>query len=167
MMVTGACLSKDASKAIRDAEDELKKNESQVNDNSIKVSNYQSRISTIQNEIKETDKVLNKIQREIEEVRQHLEVTADFQQIVREAVNLLSVLSGRVTVLERQTQRFILSGPVMKCMEDVMKAAENVGENQLLYSKGVPVSINTLKENVGGLLALCNSPKNSEYDSHY
>ncbi|XP_056126315.1 uncharacterized protein si:dkey-85k15.4 [Rhinichthys klamathensis goyatoka] len=167
MIATGAGLSVDASKAIRDAEDELKKNESQVNDNSIKVSNYQSRISTIQNEIIETDKVLNKIQREIEEVKQHLEVTADFQHVVRKAVTLLSVLSGRVTVLEKQTQRFILWEPVIKCMEDVMKATGNVAENRLLYRQGVPGFINALRENVGGLLALCNSPKHSEYDSYY
>ncbi|XP_077061006.1 uncharacterized protein LOC143713795 [Siphateles boraxobius] len=167
MMITGACLCKDATKAISDAEDELKKNESQVNDNSIKVTDYQSEISTIQNEIKETDKVLDKIQREIEEVKQHLEATADFQQIVRKAVNLLSVLSGRVTVLERQTQRVILWEPVIKCMEEVMKAAGNVGENRLLFNQGVPGFIKALKENLGGLLALCNSLKNSEYGSCY
>ncbi|CAM4699075.1 hypothetical protein PO909_009172 [Leuciscus waleckii] len=167
MMATGACVRDDASKAIRDAEDELKKNQSQVNDNRKKVSNYQSNISTIQNEIKETEKVLDKIQREIEEVKQRLELIANYQQLTRKAVNLLSVLSGRATVLERQTQRFILSGPVIKCMEDVMKAAENVAENRLLYSQGVPGSINTLKENVGDLLALCNSTQNSEYDSYY
>lgn len=167
MIAEGIRVSEDADEAIRDAEDELEENKSEVNDNSRKVSNYQSKISTIQNEIKETDKLLNKIQREIEEVKQHLEVTADFQQIVRKAVTLLSVLSGRVTVLERQTQRFILWEPVIKCMEDVMKAAGNVAENRLLYRHGVPGFINALKENVGGLLALCNSPQNSEYDSYY
>jgi len=167
MMIKGACESVDASKAIRKAEDALKTNESQVNDNRIKVSNYQSKISTIQNEIKTTDKVLNKIQRQIEEVKQHLEVTADFQQVVRRAVTLLSVLRGRVTVLERQTQRSIHWEPVIKCMEEVMKATGNVAENRLLYRQGVPGFINALRENVGGLLSLCNSPNNSEYDSYY
>ncbi|KAK7157482.1 hypothetical protein R3I93_008848 [Phoxinus phoxinus] len=167
MMVTGVCSSLDALKAIRDAEDELEKNESRVNNNSRKVSNYQSEISTIQNEIKETDKLLNKIQREIKEVKQHLEVTADFQQIVKKAVNLLSVLSGSATVLEKHTRQFIFWEPVIKLMEDVMKAAGNVAENRLLYRQGVPGFINALRENVGGLLALCNSPQNSEYDSYY
>ncbi|XP_016337758.1 uncharacterized protein LOC107685623 [Sinocyclocheilus anshuiensis] len=157
----------DASKAIRDAEDELKENESRVNENSMNVSNYQSRISRIQTEIEETDKVLNKIQREIEEVKQHLEGTAAFQEVVRRAVNLLSVLSGRVTVLERQTQRFIFWQPVINAMEDVVKVAGNIAENQFLYSQGVSGLINTLRENIGGVLALCNSPSNSEYDCYY
>ncbi|KAL0172455.1 hypothetical protein M9458_032766, partial [Cirrhinus mrigala] len=152
---------------IRDAEDELKENESQVNKSSMKVSNYRSRISSIQNEIKETDKVLYKNKRKFKEVNQHLEVTADIQQMVRRAVNLLSVLSGRVTVLERQTQRFILWQPVIKAMEDVVKAAGNVAENLLLYSQGASGLINTLRENVGELQALCNSASNSEYDSYY
>lgn len=157
----------DASEAIRDAEDELKNNECQVNENSMKVSNYQSRISKIQNEIEETGKVLNKIQREIEEVKQHLEDTTAFQEVVRRAVNLLSVLSGRVTVLERQTQRSISWQPVTNAMEDVVKAAGDIAENRLLYSQGVSGLINTLRENIGGVLALCNSPSNSEYDCYY
>ncbi|ROI36391.1 hypothetical protein DPX16_11332 [Anabarilius grahami] len=166
MMIAGGSVIAVASKAIRDAEDELKKNESQVKENSIKVSNYHSSISTKQNEIKETDKVLKKIQKGIEEVKQHLKVTADFQEIVRKAVMLLSDLSGKVTVLERQTQRFILRVPVVKITGDVMKAVVNVAENRLLYRRGAPAFRNALRENVGGL-ALCNSAQNSEYDSYY
>lgn len=164
MMVEGGCAIADASKAISDAKDELKKNESQVNDNNKKVSDYQHMISTIQNEIKNTDVALDKIQKEIAEVKQHLEDTSNIQEMVRTAVNFLCVLGGRVTVLERQTQRFILRRPVIKCMEDVISAAGNVAENRILC---VPDFINALRENVGGLLALENSPKNSDYDSYY
>ncbi|XP_016119335.1 uncharacterized protein [Sinocyclocheilus grahami] len=167
MICEGERLINEASRAIRDAEDELEENESKVNENSKKVSNYQSRISSIQNEIEETDKVLNKIQRETEEVNQHLEVTAEFQEIVRKAVNAVSVLRGRVTVLERQTQRFVLWQPVIKAIKDVMKAAENVAGDRLLYSQGVSGLINTLREKTGELEALCNSPNNSEQDSYY
>ncbi|KAI2655403.1 Protein Ycf2 [Labeo rohita] len=167
MICEGARVTNEASKDIRVAEDELKKNESQVNESSMKVSNYRSRISSIQNEIEETDKVLHKNERKVKEVKQHLEVTADIQQMVRRAVNLLSVLTGRVTVLEKQTQRFILWQPVIKAMEDAVKAAGNIAENRLLYSQGASVLINTLRENVGGLQTLCNSPSNSEYDSYY
>ncbi|XP_067254811.1 peptidoglycan DL-endopeptidase CwlO [Chanodichthys erythropterus] len=166
MMIAGGSVIAVASKAIRDAEDELKKNESQVKENSNKVSNYHSSISTIQNEIKETEKVLNKFQKGIEEVKQHLKVTADFQEIVRKAVRLLSDLSGKVTVLEKQTQCFILWGPVVNVMKAVMKAVVNVAENRLLCNQGVPAFINALRENVGGL-ALCNSAQNSEHDSYY
>ncbi|RXN28172.1 hypothetical protein ROHU_019498 [Labeo rohita] len=157
----------DASQAIRDAENELEENYSKVMKNRKRVSNYQSTICNIEREIKETDKVLNKIQRQTEELKQHLEVTAAFQEMVRKAVNLLSVLTGRVTVLEKHTQRFILWQPVINVMEDVLKAAGNVAENQFLYSQGASVLINTLRENVGELQALCNSPSNSEYDSYY
>lgn len=157
----------DASKAIRDAEDELKENKCQVNANSTKVSNYRSRISNIKTEIKETDTLLNKIQSEIEEVKQHLEGTAAFQEVVRRAVHLLSVLSGRVSVLERQTQHFISWSPVINVMEDTFTTvAGNIAENRLLYSQGLFGLINTLRENIGGVLALCNSPSNSEYDCY-
>ncbi len=155
----------DASNAIRDAESELKENKCQVNENSRKVSKYRSGISDIQTEIKETDTLLNKIQSEIEEVKQHLEGTAAFQEVVKRAVHLLSVLSGRVSVLERQTQHFIFWQPVINIMEDVVKVAGNIAENRLLYSQGVFGLINTLRENIGGVLALCNS-SNSEYDCY-
>ncbi|KAK2903234.1 hypothetical protein Q8A67_007947 [Cirrhinus molitorella] len=157
----------EASEAIKNAEDELKENYSKVRQNRKRVSNYQSKICDLESEIEETDKVLNNIQREIEEIKQQLEFTAAFQEMVREAVKLLSVLSGRVTVVERQTQRFIHWQPVIKAMEDVVKAAGNVAENQFLYSQGVSSLIYTLRENVGRLLALCNSSSNSEYDSYY
>ncbi|XP_016298751.1 uncharacterized protein LOC107655690 [Sinocyclocheilus anshuiensis] len=166
MMSVGASEIVKASNAIRDAENELKKQESQLNENSMKVSDYQSKIANIQNETEETVKLLNKLEKEIEDLKQHLQFTAELQETVRRAVNLLTLLSGRATVLEKQTQSFILWEPVIKAMKDVMKAAENVAENRLLYSQSLPGLINTLRENVGEILALCSSPNNSEHERY-
>ncbi|XP_056331766.1 uncharacterized protein LOC130243573 [Danio aesculapii] len=157
----------DAIMAMKEAEDDLEENESRVGKYRRKVSDYQSMISKIESEIEETDELLDKIQSEIEEVKQHLDYTADIQEMVRKAVNLLSVVSGRVTALERQTRRFILWEPVIKVMEEVMEAVTNVVENRLLYSHGVAALMRTLRENVGELLALCSSPKHSEYEEYY
>lgn len=167
MISVGASEIVKASNAIREAENELKIQESEVNEKSMKVSDYQSKIATIQNETEETVKLLNKLEKETEELKQHLQFTADIQETVRRAVTLLTVLNGRVTVLEKQTQSFILWEPVINAMEDVIKAAENVAGNQLLYSQGLPGFINTLRENIGGIRALCNSPNNSEHDCYY
>lgn len=62
------------------------------------------------------------------------------------SVNLCSVLSGRVTALERQTQHSVFWQPVVMVMKDVMKAIVNIAENQLLYTDGAPGLINTLGE---------------------
>ncbi|KTG02475.1 hypothetical protein cypCar_00044649 [Cyprinus carpio] len=167
MMSVGASEIVKASNAIREAENELKKLESEVNEKSMKVSDYQSKIATIQNETEETVELLNKLEKETEEVKQHLQFTADIQETVRRAVTLLTVLNESLTVLEKQTQSFILWEPVINAMEDVIKAAENVAENRLLYSQGLPGFINTLRENIGGIRALCNSPNNSEHDLYY
>nr|XP_055065357.1 uncharacterized protein LOC129447633 [Misgurnus anguillicaudatus] len=119
------------------AGEEITKAEFQLREYTSKVSDYQSRISELQNEIEKTNEDLNKIQEEIEGLKQHLEVIAEIQNNVRQAVCLLSVLSGRVTVLEKQTQRFFIWEPVMKVMEDVMKAAFKIAENHILY-QGLP-----------------------------
>ncbi|KAF4103426.1 uncharacterized protein LOC131522001 [Onychostoma macrolepis] len=157
----------EASNALRDAEWEKQIFQSQVRNCNEKVLHYERIISRAQTEIEQTGETLKRTGRKIEEVQKHLTGTAGIQQMVRRVVNLLSVLSGRVTVLERQTQRFILWQPVVKAMEDVMKAVVNIAQNRLLYSNGAPGLINTLKENVRGLLALCSSPSNSEYESYY
>ncbi len=157
----------EASNAISAAEQDQQRFISQMEENHRKVSECQSKISQTQDEIKQTDEALKRIEGEIEVVQKHLQSTGDIQELVRRAVNLLSVLSGRVSVLEKQTQRFIFWEPVVKVMEDVMKAVANIAENQLFYSHGIQGLINTLRENVGGLLALCNSPNNSAYGSYY
>ncbi|XP_016396375.1 uncharacterized protein LOC107730152 [Sinocyclocheilus rhinocerous] len=167
MISEGQRAFQDASNALRDAEWEKQNCESQVRNWIAKVFHYEENIFKTQTEIEQANEALKRIEWKIEEVQEHLTGTAGIQEVVRRSVNLLSVLSGRVTVLERQTQRFILWQPVVKSMEDVMKAIVNIAENRLLYSEGVPGLINTLRENVGGLLALCNSPSNSENDSYY
>ncbi|XP_048067599.1 uncharacterized protein LOC125280857 [Megalobrama amblycephala] len=157
----------EALNAIRAAKWEKQSSESQVRNWTEKMYHYQNIISRTQNEIEQTNEALKRIEWETERVQMHLKGTADIQEIVRKAMNLLSVLGGRVTVLERQTQCFILWEPVVKVMQDVMKAVVNITENRLLYSRGVPDFMNALRENVGELLALCNSASNSEYDNYY
>ncbi|XP_052000511.1 uncharacterized protein si:dkey-85k15.4 [Xyrauchen texanus] len=153
--------------SIKAAEEERERCDSQVQECIKKVSDYQNKIFEKQTEIKETNKALNKIREEIKELKHHLVVIAEIQQNVRKVVKNLSVFTGRVTVLERQTQRFILYEPVIKVMENVLEAAVNIARNQILYSQGEPCLINNLMENKRVLLALCNSPNTSEDDSYY
>ncbi|RXN26001.1 hypothetical protein ROHU_005726 [Labeo rohita] len=157
----------EALNAIRAAEHEQQAFQSQVTEWSAKVYGYQEEIQTTQNEMEKTNEALKRIGVEIKEVHKHLEDTGNIQNMVRRSVFFLNILSGRVTALERQTQHSISWQPVVKVIEEVMKAIVNIAENRLLYSDGAPGLINTLRENVGGLLALCNSPSNSEDDSYY
>ncbi|XP_051722588.1 uncharacterized protein LOC127497865 [Ctenopharyngodon idella] len=157
----------EASNAITAAKWEKQNSDIQVMNCTTQVSYYQETISRTQNEIEQTNEALKNIEWEIKGVQTHLKGTGEIQEMVRKAMNFLGVLGGRVTVLERQTQCFILWEPVVKTMEDVMKAVVNIAENRLLYSQGVPGLINALRENVGGLRALCNSASNSENTSYY
>lgn len=167
MMYEGVCVIEKALNAIRDAEEELKRTNSRVKENRRKVSEYQSRISNIQKDIYESNNVLYNIQKDIKEVKHQLEISGDFQEKVRRATHLLSVLRGRVSVLETQTRSFILWRPVVNMIKHVMMAAGFMAENRLVCSEDVPDLINALRENMNGLLALCDSPNNSEYDSYY
>ncbi|XP_050987562.1 uncharacterized protein LOC127178627 [Labeo rohita] len=164
MMSEGERGFEEASNDLSDAPWDKQDCESQVSNFNQKVSHYEGIISRTQTEIEQTSEALKRIEVEIKEVQKHLEDTGNIQNMVRSSVNLLSVLGGRVTVLERQTQRFILWQPVVKAMEDVMKAVVIIAEN----NNGIPGRlINTLRKKVGGLQALCNSPNNSEHDSYY
>lgn len=145
-----------ASDDIAAAEQEQQNLNSKVEENTRKVSEYQSKISKTQNEIEQANKALKLIEGEIEGVKKNLEDTGNIQEMVRRAVNLLSVLSGRVNVLEKQTSHFIQWQPVVKTLEDVMKAVIDIAENRLLYGDINTGIINSLRENVGRLVALCN-----------
>lgn len=151
-----------AKDGISTAKEEITKAESHVKEYNSKVSDYQSRISEAQKEIDETISHLKKIQKEIGELKENIVKVAKIQTMVREAVRLLSNLSGKVTVLQKQTQSSILWKPVVNVMKEVMIAASNIAENQLIFSQGLPGLINTLRENSVRLLAIRNSPENSE-----
>ncbi|KAL0172562.1 hypothetical protein M9458_032873 [Cirrhinus mrigala] len=164
MMSEGERGFEEASNALRDAQWDKLDCESQVRNCNEKVFHYEGIISRTQTEIEQTSEALKRIEVEIKEVQKHLEDTGNIQNMVRRSVNLLSVLSGRITAVERQTQRFILCQPVVKAMDDVMKAVVIIAEN----NDGIPGRlINTLRKKVGELQALCNSPSNSEHDSYY
>ncbi|TRY59485.1 hypothetical protein DNTS_017878 [Danionella cerebrum] len=157
-----------ASKAIKEAQDELGENKAEVEKNYRKISKYKSRISEIEEDIEKTDEKLGDIMEELEDVKQNLVLTSEIQEMVRRAVTLLDIVTGRVNVLEKQTQQFILWKPVVKVMEDVVSSVGKIAQNQLLYSRGAASLIHTLRENVEGLLALCNSAQESgDHEDYY
>ncbi|XP_067303550.1 myosin-13-like [Pseudorasbora parva] len=155
----------EASEAISRAEQDQQKFDYQVKEKTRTVYEYQSKITSKQYEIEQTNRALKRIDGEIVDVQTHLEITGNIQEMVRKAVNLLSILSGRVNVLEKQTQRSIYWQPVVNTMEEVMKAVVDIASNRLLCGDCNPGIITTLRDNIRGLLALCNSPSVS--DSYY
>ncbi|XP_026765972.3 uncharacterized protein LOC113524053 [Pangasianodon hypophthalmus] len=157
MLIGGAVELDQAARAVRVAEEEVEKSETDVKKYESKVSEYESKISQTWCDISQKDDKLNQTREEIQRVKKQIESVAEFQQKVRRAVHLLGVLSGRASVAEHQTRRFILQEPVMRVMEDVMKATEQITGNELLYYNDMPRLIHQMKENNQRLAAICAS----------
>lgn len=160
MLIAGAVEMDQAVHAIRVAEEEVRKSEAEVKKYQCKVSEYESKISQTRRDISEKDDKLKQTHEEIQKVKKQIESVADFQEKVRSAVHLLGVLSGRASVAEHQTRRFILQEPVMKVMEDVMKATEKITGNKVLYNNDMPRLLDQLKENSQRLADICASEEN-------
>ncbi|MCJ8749400.1 hypothetical protein PDJAM_G00176000 [Pangasius djambal] len=161
-MVIGGVVELDqAARAVRVAEEEVRKSDTEVKKYESKVSEYESKISQTRCDIRQKDDKLKHTREEIQRVKKQIESVADFQQKVRRAVQLLGVLSGRASVAKHQTRRFILQEPVMKVMEDVMKATEQITGNELLYDIDMPRLIDRMKENSQRLAAICASENSS------
>ncbi|KAK3525094.1 hypothetical protein QTP86_015269, partial [Hemibagrus guttatus] len=165
MIIGGAVELDQANRAVEVAQDEVGKSENEVRNYEYKVSDYKSKISQTEHGLSQKNYELNQTREETQRVRKLIESVAKFQEKVRSAVNLLGVLSGRVSVAEHQTRRFILQEPVMKVMEDVMKAIEQITGNELLCSNDLPRLISQMKENNRQLAAICAS-ENNPWDSY-
>ncbi|MCJ8749414.1 hypothetical protein PDJAM_G00176010 [Pangasius djambal] len=116
MVIAGAVELDQAARAIRVAEEEVENSETEVKKYESKMSEYKSKISQIRCDIKQKDDKLKQTREGIQKVKKQIESVAEFQQKVRRAVHLLGVLSGRASVAEHQTRRFILQEPVMRVL---------------------------------------------------
>ncbi|KAI7799536.1 uncharacterized protein LOC130565391 [Triplophysa rosa] len=156
MLIEGLQQLNEASNFHNAAEEDRQMYESKVSECNERVLEYEGKIVLAQNEIEMTSVALRNVEGMIEKVQKDLKDTANDQQMVRRAVKLLGDLSGRVTVLEKQTQNVIFLEPVVNIMENVMNAVVIIAKNQLYCSdRGL---INTLRENVGKLQVVCKSP---------
>ncbi|XP_076866647.1 uncharacterized protein LOC143517748 [Brachyhypopomus gauderio] len=162
MVIAGAVKMTQASDAIRVAQEDVRKFETEVENYKGKVSDYQFRISHLELDIRQKHDEVEQIRGEIQQVKEKRESVAEFQGRVRSVVHLLSDLSGKTRVVEVQTRRFILDEPVMKMMEEVMKAAEQIAGNELLCTEDIPQLFNTMKKNHQTLESLCTSHSNTE-----
>ncbi|XP_053493785.1 uncharacterized protein LOC128615593 [Ictalurus furcatus] len=165
MLIGGGIEIHQAGNAIIEAEEEVKKSDAEVNKYECKVSDYESKISQTRRDISEKNDKLKQKHEEIQKVKKQIKSVADFQKKVRSAVHLLGVLSGRASVTEHQTRRFILQEPVMKVMEDVMKATEQITGNKVLYNNGMPKLLKQLKKNSKRLAAICASEDSSKMNT--
>ncbi|KAI4885609.1 hypothetical protein NFI96_023816 [Prochilodus magdalenae] len=166
MIASGSAELDQASYAIRAAEEEARKSESQMEMFKSKLHKYQSKIYQIKQDIRQKQDKVERIHEEIQRVKEKRETVAEFQQKVRRTVHILSVLSGKISVAECQTRRFILQKPVMKVMEDLMKSAEDIAGNQLLCNEGMLRLTDAMKENNGKLAAICDLPSDVDDDAY-
>ncbi|XP_072530497.1 uncharacterized protein [Salminus brasiliensis] len=132
--------------AVKKAEEEERDSEKTVDRYKGKVSDYEWKISQNERNIRQNRDRKEQICTDIQKVKEQRAAVADLQVKVRRAVHLLSVLSGRANVVEGQTRRHIVLEPVMKVMEEVMKAAGEITGNQLLADEGIPRLVNTVRE---------------------
>ncbi|XP_036422010.1 uncharacterized protein LOC118805367 [Colossoma macropomum] len=131
MIAVGEAEIAQATEAIKVAEKEVKASKKEKKKYKRKVSGYESKISKTERKIKQKHKKADRIHEEIEKVNQQRDAVAEFQEKVRSAVHVLSEMGGTSRVAEVQTRRFIIQGPVMKVMEDLVKAADKITGNWL------------------------------------
>ncbi|XP_037396085.1 uncharacterized protein LOC119263709 [Pygocentrus nattereri] len=131
MIIAGEVEIAKASSAIKVTEKEVKASKKEKKKYKSKVSDYKSQISKTEHKINQKHEKADQIHEEIGKVNQQRDAIAEFQEKVRSAVRVLSELSGTSSVAEIQTRRYILQGPVMKVMEDLMKAADKIAGNWL------------------------------------
>ncbi|XP_046700406.1 uncharacterized protein LOC124382256 [Silurus meridionalis] len=162
MLIGGAVELDQATHAVNVTKEEVKKSEREVEKYNHKVSDYEYKIFQTNCDISQKDEKLKQTREEIQKVKKLVESVAEFQNKVRSVVHLLSVLSGKASVAEHQTRRFILKEPVVKVMEDVMKAVNEITGNELLYNEDIPRLIDQMKENNQRLTAICASQNSSE-----
>ncbi|XP_017336382.1 uncharacterized protein LOC108272473 [Ictalurus punctatus] len=163
MLIGGEIAMVKAKNFIKLAKKEASKSEKEVIKYEHKVSDYKSRISQTKRYASQKDEKLKQTCEGIQKVKKQIESVADFQNKVRSAVPLLGVLSGRASVAEHQTRRFILQEPVRKVIEDVMKATEQITGNKVLYDNDMPRLLDQMKENSQRMAAICASEDSSNY----
>ncbi|KAI4896567.1 hypothetical protein NFI96_024818, partial [Prochilodus magdalenae] len=166
MLAAGGVELDQALHAVREAEEEVRNSESQMKKFKGNVYKHQSKIHQVEQDIRQKHDKVERIHEDIQKVTEHRETVAEFQNKVRRTVHILSVLSGKISVAESQTRRFILQKPVMKVMEDLMESAEDIAGNQLLCNEGMLSLINAMKENSGKLAAICNFPSDADDDAY-
>ncbi|XP_036421524.1 uncharacterized protein LOC118805028 [Colossoma macropomum] len=167
VVVAGIVELTQASHAVDAAEKEVSSCECQVETFRIKVSEYESKISQTEHNIKQQHAKMEQIRKEIQEGKKQRASVAEFQEKVRRAVRVLSGLSGKASVAEVQTRRFILQESVMKVMEDLIKAAGEITGNQPLCNERIPRLIDVMRENNRKLAAICDSLNIVEDKSYY
>ncbi|XP_060761171.1 uncharacterized protein LOC132871033 [Neoarius graeffei] len=162
MVIGGAIEMDEAEHAIGVAEEEVRNSETDVKKYKSKMSEYKSKMSQTKQDIQQKDNKLKQKLEGIQKLKKQIRSVADFQKKVRRAVHLLGVLNGKTSVAEHQTRRFILHEPVMKVMEDVMKATEQIIGYELLYGNDMPRLVNQMKENGQRLAEICASETSSK-----
>ncbi|KAK3508178.1 hypothetical protein QTP70_015963 [Hemibagrus guttatus] len=162
MLIGGAVELDKANRAIQVAQNEMRKFENEVRKYEGKVSYYKSNISQTKYNLSQKDDKLKQMREVIQIVKKQIEAVAELQEKVRSAVNLLGALSGKARVAEHQTRRLLLQEPVMKVMEDVMNAIEQITRNDLQHYNDLPRLIDQLKEKNRGLADICASENSSK-----
>ncbi|KAF7702439.1 uncharacterized protein LOC124391888 [Silurus meridionalis] len=163
MVIASAIEISEASKAIEIAEEEVEKFKKQADKYEDKVSNYRSKILRTNDSITQIDYKLNQIRKEVKVMKRQRWGIAELQRKVRSTVLLLSVLSGKVNVMEQQTRMFILHQPVVMVMEEVLKSTREIVGNELLCNAGVLSIIEKMRVNNQRLKAVCAS-QNTDND---
>lgn len=167
MVIVGAVELSEASDAVKTAKEEEENSESEVDKYRSKVSDYNSQISQTKHKISQKLDQVEQIRQKIQKLKEQKTAVADLQENVRKAVHILSILSGRVSVVECQTRTFIYLKAVMQVIEDVMKSAGDIGGSQLLCNRGVPQLLDIIRENSRKLAAVCDSSNDAGDEEYY
>ncbi|KAK1790423.1 hypothetical protein P4O66_014322 [Electrophorus voltai] len=117
----------------------------QVSKFSWKVSDCGRMIEDTRSEISRTEWELHQIAQNIDDILIQKKVFADFQAKIRNSLSYLGCLVGIANVAELQTRLFVLLQAMIKLLQNLIKLAETVREDRLLYDEGMKSLITNMQ----------------------
>ncbi|XP_041934671.1 uncharacterized protein LOC121697282 isoform X2 [Alosa sapidissima] len=156
-----------ASRAADEANRGVNLFQHQINTSSQKHSEYEKQISQVRVEMSQVSADVERIWQDLKTVKNQRTTIANFQSKIKNAVNLLGQLAGTASVAEVQTRVFVLLGPVISVLENVIELAGYITQQSLLCEDfSVRALIVTLQQNHDKLRAI-EADKDADQDNDF
>ncbi|XP_076153403.1 uncharacterized protein LOC143136573 [Alosa pseudoharengus] len=155
-----------ASWAAEQADQEVNAFQSHINTISWQLSENEKQISQVRVEMSQVSADVERIQQDLKTVKNQRTTIANFQSKMRNAVNLLGRLTGTASVAEVQTRAFVLLGPVISALENVIELAGHITQQSLLCDRNLRALIFTLQQNHHKLRAI-EADKDADQDNDF
>lgn len=165
--VAGAIDMDQASSAVDTAREQVDRYESQIRTNESNVSTFENLISKAERDIRDADCKLHQTNTTLQHLSGRREVLADVQNKMRTAVNRLGVLAGVGSVAELQTRHLVLLEPLVKVLEQMTTALDQMTGKELLTTRDIKRLVRCMKRNQKELKCLADANQKADYVLYY